>query len=195
MQKQINSVKEFHRAFKIGHSEIPTANLGESKHTLRYNLMKEENEEYLEACEQGNMIEIADALGDQLFVLLGTIVCHGMQDIIQDVFEEITGSNMSKLDANGNPIIKGQNGILEDDKPLGKILKSSNYYKPDLQKIFTKMENTNKSGINSAGGFVGGMDGEVKRAVTVVHTSEDEGKEFIDNFGRKYVYTKDGLIY
>jgi hypothetical protein len=47
MQKQIDSVKEFHTAFKIGHSETPIANLGESKNTLRYHLMKEENEEYL----------------------------------------------------------------------------------------------------------------------------------------------------
>ena len=99
------------------------------------------------------------------------------------------------LDNHGNPIINGQNGVWEDDKPLGKILKSPNYYKPDLQKILIKMENTVKSGINSADGFVGGKDGEVKRAVTVIHTTEDEGKEFIDNFGRKYIYTKNGLIY
>jgi predicted HAD superfamily Cof-like phosphohydrolase len=52
MQKQINSVKEFHKAFKIGHSEIPIA-LGDSKNTLRYHLMKEENEEYLEAVQNG----------------------------------------------------------------------------------------------------------------------------------------------
>jgi predicted HAD superfamily Cof-like phosphohydrolase len=49
MQKQINSVKEFHTASKIGHSESPRADLGENKNILRFNLMKEENEEYLES--------------------------------------------------------------------------------------------------------------------------------------------------
>jgi predicted HAD superfamily Cof-like phosphohydrolase len=53
MQKQINSVKDFHKAFKIGHSEIPIATLGDSK-KLRYHLMKEENEEYLEAVQNDN---------------------------------------------------------------------------------------------------------------------------------------------
>ncbi|MEY4038799.1 MAG: hypothetical protein RIR67_1111, partial [Bacteroidota bacterium] len=47
MQKQIKAVKEFHTAFRIGHSESPIADLGEAKKYLRYNLMKEENEEYL----------------------------------------------------------------------------------------------------------------------------------------------------
>ncbi len=64
MQKQINAVKEFHVAFKIGHNESPIADLGENKKMLRYNLMKEENEEYLEAVQNNDLIEIADALGD-----------------------------------------------------------------------------------------------------------------------------------
>jgi predicted HAD superfamily Cof-like phosphohydrolase len=83
--KQINSVKEFHTAFKIGHSEIPIANLGESKHTLRYNLMKEENEEYLEAVQNNDLIEIADALGDMMYILCGTIIEHGLQHKIEEV--------------------------------------------------------------------------------------------------------------
>jgi hypothetical protein len=76
MQKQINSVKE---SFKIGHSEIPIATLGDSKNTLRYHLMKEENEEYLEAVQNDNLIEIADALGDMMYILCGTIIEHGLQ--------------------------------------------------------------------------------------------------------------------
>jgi len=125
MQKQINSVKEFHTAFKIGHSEIPIANLGESKHELRYNLMKEENEEYLEAVQNNDLIEIADALGDMMYILCGTIIEHGLQHKIEEVFDEIQRSNMSKLDEDGNPIYR------ED----GKVMKGPNYFKPDFSKI------------------------------------------------------------
>ncbi|MFV5692746.1 hypothetical protein ACM55K_12030 [Flavobacterium sp. LT1R49] len=125
MQKQIDSVKEFHTAFKIGHNEIPTANLGESKHTLRYNLMKEENEEYLEAVQNNDLIEIADALGDMMYILCGTIIEHGLQHKIEAVFDEIQRSNMSKLDAEGKPIYR------ED----GKVMKGPNYFKPNFSKI------------------------------------------------------------
>ena len=125
MQKQINSVKEFHTAFKIGHSEIPTANLVESKYELRYNLMKEENEEYLEAVRNNDLIEIADALGDMMYILCGTIIEHGLQHKIEAVFDEIQRSNMSKLDDEGNPIYR------ED----GKVMKGPNYFKPDFSKI------------------------------------------------------------
>nr|WP_315176989.1 nucleoside triphosphate pyrophosphohydrolase family protein [uncultured Flavobacterium sp.] len=125
MQKQINSVKEFHTAFKIGHNEFPTANLGESKHTLRYNLMKEENEEYLEAVQNNDLVEIADALGDMMYILCGTIIEHGLQHKIEAVFDEIQRSNMSKLGADGKPIYR------ED----GKVMKGPNYFKPDFSKI------------------------------------------------------------
>ena len=66
MQKQINAVKAFHTAFEIGFSAIPKADLGENKKLLRFNLMKEENEEYLEAVQNNDLIEIADACFAQL---------------------------------------------------------------------------------------------------------------------------------
>jgi predicted HAD superfamily Cof-like phosphohydrolase len=125
MQKQINSVKEFHTAFKIGYSETPVADLGESKSTLRYHLMKEENEEYLEAVQNNDLVEIADALGDMMYVLLGTILEHGLQHKIEAIFDEIQRSNMSKLDEEGNPISRKD----------GKIIKGVNYFKPDFSKI------------------------------------------------------------
>ncbi|MFT5715430.1 MAG: putative HAD superfamily Cof-like phosphohydrolase [Flavobacterium sp.] len=125
MQKQIDSVKQFHMAFKIGYSETPVADLGESKSTLRYHLMKEENEEYLEAVQNNDLVEIADALGDMMYVLLGTILEHGLQHKIEAIFDEIQRSNMSKLDEEGNPISR------ED----GKIIKGTNYFKPDFSKI------------------------------------------------------------
>jgi len=124
MKDTLNSVHEFHEIFKIGNAEKPTI-LDEANYTLRFNLLKEENEEYLEAAKRGDMIEIADALGDQLYILCGTILKHGLQHKIEEVFNEIHRSNMSKLDENGNPIFR------ED----GKVLKSNLYFKPNIKKI------------------------------------------------------------
>ena len=90
--------------------------------------MKEENDEYLEACEKGNLVEIADALGDQLYILCGSLLRHGLQHKIEEVFLEIQKSNMSKLDENGKPIFR------ED----GKVMKSDRYFRPDIQKILLK---------------------------------------------------------
>lgn len=125
MKNKIDAVKEFHAAFKLGHSETIKADLGHEKNMLRYKLMREENEEYLEAANNDDMTEVADALGDMLYILCGTIIEHGMQYKIDEVFEEIQRSNMSKLGADGEPIYR-------DD---GKVLKGPNYFKPDILKI------------------------------------------------------------
>ena len=125
MQKQLNAVKEFHTAFAIGHSETPRADLGETKNILRFNLMKEENEEYLEAVQNNDLIEIADALGDMMYILCGTIIEHGLQHKIEEVFDEIQRSNMSKLGEDGKPIYR------ED----GKVMIGRNYFIVDYSKI------------------------------------------------------------
>jgi predicted HAD superfamily Cof-like phosphohydrolase len=122
---KINSVKEFHEVFGIGSLEQPEANIDEKDYMLRYNLMKEENEEYLDACKKGDLVEIADALGDKMYILFGTILKHGLQHKIGEVFDEIHRSNMSKLDEQGKPIYR------ED----GKILKSSRYFRPDIKTV------------------------------------------------------------
>ena len=125
MQKQIEAVKIFHTAFEIGYSDTPLSSLGENKHLLRYNLIKEENEEYLYAVQNNDLVEIADALGDMMYILCGTIIEHGLQDKMEAIFNEIQNSNMSKLDENGKPIYR------ED----GKVLKGPNYFKPNFNKI------------------------------------------------------------
>ncbi len=125
MKHKIDAVKEFHKAFKLGHSETIKADLGTEKNMLRYKLMREENEEYLEAATNNDVAEVADALGDMLYILCGTIIEHGMQYKIDEVFDEIQRSNMSKLGADGEPIYR------ED----GKVLKGPNYFKPDIMKI------------------------------------------------------------
>lgn len=124
MDNQLKKVAEFHKAFKQQDGRWPQP-LDEQGYELRHRLMKEENDEYLQACKDNVLIDIADALGDQLYILCGTILKHGMQHIIQEVFDEIHSSNMSKLDANGKPILR------ED----GKILKGPSYFKPDISKF------------------------------------------------------------
>jgi predicted HAD superfamily Cof-like phosphohydrolase len=128
MKNKIKAVTAFHQAFGLGMKSDPTADLGTPKNTLRFNLMKEENEEYLEAAENNDLVEVADALGDMLYILCGTIIEHGMQDKITEVFEEIQRSNMSKLGSDGLPIFR------ED----GKVLKGPDYFKPNIQNILNK---------------------------------------------------------
>jgi predicted HAD superfamily Cof-like phosphohydrolase len=125
MKNKIDAVKAFHKAFKLEYRETPKANLGIDKNMLRYKLMREENEEYLEAANDNDLIEVADALGDMLYILCGTIIEHGLQHKIEEVFTEIQRSNMSKLDLNGEPIYR------ED----GKVLKGPNYFKPKIAEI------------------------------------------------------------
>lgn len=124
MKEQLKAVAEFHKAFKQKDGKWPQP-LERNDYNLRHALMEEENNEYLEACEKNSLIEIADALGDQLYILCGTILKHGMQDVIEDVFREIQASNMSKLGEDGKAIMR------ED----GKILKGPGYFKPNLSKF------------------------------------------------------------
>ena len=124
----INKVKEFHHVFGLEYHESPQPQLSERIINLRYNLMKEENEEYLEAAQNGDLNLIADALGDKLYILFGTIVAHGLQHKIVEVFNEIHRSNMSKLDNDSKPIYR------ED----GKIMKSENYFLPDIDRVMSK---------------------------------------------------------
>lgn len=121
----IGMVREFHDSFGIENAPKPTAKLPDDKVLLRYKLMREENEEYLEAAQNGDMVEIADALGDMLYILCGTILTHGLEDKMEAVFREIQESNMSKLGEDGKPIYR------ED----GKVLKGNRYFKPNISAI------------------------------------------------------------
>lgn len=125
MKNKLKAVQEFHEVFGLGLEKKPVAKLGDAKLKLRFDLMAEENEEYLEAAKDNDLVEVADALGDMLYILCGTILEHGMQHKIEEVFDEIQRSNMSKLDANGKPIYR------ED----GKVMKGPNYFKPNIYEI------------------------------------------------------------
>ena len=125
MKQKLDAVKAFHQAFGLGVLNAPKADLGLDKIKLRFNLMGEENEEYLEAAQKGDLVEVVDALGDMLYILCGTILEHGLQYKIEAVFNEIQRSNMSKLGADGRPIYR------ED----GKVMKGPNYFEPNISEI------------------------------------------------------------
>ena len=125
MDEMIGMVRKFHDSFGIENADKPTAQLTNQTTLLRYKLMREENEEYLEAAQNGDLVEIADALGDMLYILCGTILSHGLENKMEAVFREIQESNMSKLDENGKPIYR------ED----GKVLKGNHYFKPNISSI------------------------------------------------------------
>ena len=125
MKNNLKAVEKFHNSFGLGVQHNPIANLSKEKIELRFNLMAEENDEYFEAANNNDLVEVADALGDMLYILCGTILEHGMQHKIEEVFNEIQRSNMSKLGANGKPIYR------ED----GKVMKGPNYFKPNIESI------------------------------------------------------------
>lgn len=123
MQKQLKSVKDFHELFEIPNANEPTL-LSSDEYLLRHSLIAEETSEYLEACENKDIVGIADALGDQLYIICGTILRHGLQEKMEAIFDEIHRSNLSKLE-------KGRVLRRED----GKVLKGSEYTPPDLKQF------------------------------------------------------------
>ena len=129
IKKPIQAVTKFHKAFGLSIEHRPNANISSEISNLRYKLMKEENEEYLEAAKNNDLVEIGDALGDMLYILCGTIISHGFQDKIEEIYDEIQKSNMSKLGSDGKPIYR------ED----GKVLKGPHYFKPNIEKILKEI--------------------------------------------------------
>ena len=90
---------------------------------LRLSLIKEELEELSEAMQKKDIVEVADALTDILYVTYGAGHAFGIN--LDKCFEEVQNSNMSKLDLNGKPIYNEK----------GKVMKGPNYFKPNLSKF------------------------------------------------------------
>jgi predicted HAD superfamily Cof-like phosphohydrolase len=124
IKQSAKQVKEWCEVTEIKTSETPVL-IDANRTLLRFNLMAEENQEYLDAVNDNDVVGIADALGDMLYILLGTALEHGLHNHLDKVFNEIHRSNMSKMGEDGKPIRR------ED----GKILKGKNYFKPNLKKI------------------------------------------------------------
>ena len=90
---------------------------------LRYNLIKEELDEFKQALDKNDLLEVADALTDILYVTYGAGHAFGIN--LDACFEEVQNSNMSKLGNDGKLIYNDQ----------GKVMKGPNYFKPDLSKF------------------------------------------------------------
>ncbi|MBK8874582.1 MAG: nucleoside triphosphate pyrophosphohydrolase family protein [Bacteroidetes bacterium] len=74
----VNKVKEFHEVFGLDHHDQPIVEVSDRIIELRHRLMAEENDEYLEAAKNKDLTLIADALGDKLYILCGTLIAHGL---------------------------------------------------------------------------------------------------------------------
>ena len=115
-------VKEFMKTF--GQEVLSKPALPENKIIkLRLDLIKEELNELEDAIKNKNLVEIADALTDILYVTYGAGHAFGIN--LDSCFDEVQNSNMSKLDVNGNPIYNEN----------GKVLKGPNYFEPNLKKF------------------------------------------------------------
>jgi len=124
MQKQIKMVEFFHTKFKQTQNERPTL-LSKKESLLRYNLGKEELDEYIVAAGEEDLVEVLDALADQLYIIFGTICKHGLQNHIERAFDLVHQNNMSKLGPDGEAVIR------ED----GKIIKPEGFKKVELKDI------------------------------------------------------------
>ena len=126
LQKMIKQVEDFNRAFDFRVESKPTP-IPYKESDLNHKMLKEENDEYLEACDLGDLVETADAIGDELYIVLGKVIKHGLQDKIAEIFSEIHLSNMSKLE-NGK-VLKNSDG---------KAMKGKDYFKPNIKAILEK---------------------------------------------------------
>ena len=117
-----NKVKTFMETF--GQEVKTKPSLSTDKvNSLRYDLIKEELEELKEAMENKDLLEVADALTDILYVTYGAGHAFGID--LDKCFEEVQSSNMSKLGEDGQPIYNES----------GKVMKGPKYFKPDLTKF------------------------------------------------------------
>lgn len=124
MEKHIKQVAQFHRAF--GHPVNDTLKfIPLERIILRHTLIEEEVMELLQASTKGDIVGVADAITDCLYILYGTALEWGLADKLPELFNEVHRSNMSKLDEDGNPVYR------ED----GKIIKGNNYTPPHLKDI------------------------------------------------------------
>ena len=115
-------VKTFMKTF--GQEVKEKSSFGSEKiNELRYSLIKEELEELRMAMDSKNLVEVADALTDILYVTYGAGHAFGIN--LDKCFDEVQQSNMSKLDDHGNPIYHDS----------GKVMKGPKYFKPELSKF------------------------------------------------------------
>ena len=126
----LDDVREFHETYGLPVKDAPDIS-DEKTNALRINLLEEEVEELKEALAAGDMVEVLDALTDIQYVLDGAYLSFGLHPVKQAAFDEVQRSNMSKLGADGKPIVRPEDG---------KILKGPNYFKPDIAQFIDKKD-------------------------------------------------------
>ena len=122
MSNWYEDVKDFHKSFNLRVGQAPTIPEDSSERFLRMNLLEEEFNEYIDAEQKLDIVGIADALADVIYIACGTAVSYGIP--LDKVFEEVHRSNMAKL-VDGKPIYR------ED----GKVLKPAGWQPPNIEKI------------------------------------------------------------
>lgn len=124
LERLFEQRSEFNDVYELD-SRVTPGVISFKDFTLQYNLLKEELEEYKEACREGDTIEIADALGDIMYVLIGTLTAHGFDaEDTGKLLNEIHRSNMSKLW--DGKVVKDENG---------KVKKPSTFSEPQIAKV------------------------------------------------------------
>lgn len=134
MIQQIKDLELFQKAFNSTYNSTPTL-LSENDWKLRFELSHEELLEYKTACEKKDIVGVFDSILDRLFLIFGDAVSHGLQDKLVDGFNEVLASNMSKLDKEDKPLLNGVNTHFDKSKPFGKVIKSENYFSPNLEQF------------------------------------------------------------
>lgn len=116
------SVAAFHRAFRLPMARTPQVeSIPSALMRLRESLLEEEVAEYMSASYRRDLVGMADALADIVYVVYGSALTFGVD--LDAVIEEVHRSNMSKLDADGRPVLRSD----------GKVLKSPRYKEPDIE--------------------------------------------------------------
>lgn len=120
------ALAESHRAQHLVSNDVPTLDAPDDVKALRCALIEEEAREFRAALEADDIVEVADAIADLLYVVYGAARTFGIP--VREVFAEVHRSNMTKLDDNGEPIVRAD----------GKVMKGSNFSPPDLRPILEK---------------------------------------------------------
>lgn len=202
MIREIEKVQAFHKKFNAQINIKPTM-ISLEEGMLRYELMKEELEEYRDAIIAQDLVGVLDALTDMSYINCGSYVAHGLQEVAEAAFQEVQNSNMSKLDKDGNPVINGQNGILDERKALGKILKGENFFEPNLKQFLVVKEEVNIEGfypIKRGDSFICTKDfimddGEVSYTEGKMYISEENNCVTNNKGNSSHMHSEDGDLY
>lgn len=138
MKELLNKVREFQVASDQPINDAPTIKINIKDVVMRYDLMKEENEEYLKFALKSDIVEVLDACVDMAYVLAGTINQFGLQELFEEAFSLVHANNMTK-------VVDGK--VIRNE--IGKILKPEGFVPVNLGQLFNKVNSLSKEKIKS----------------------------------------------